>query len=61
MPVDIKNQSEWEEQREEITHKVSKLETKGLSMIPESLRGLMEKELALGGLLVLDSESSPAC
>lgn len=60
MLVNIKNQCEWEELREEIIYKVSKLETKGLSMIPESLRGLMEKGLALGGLLVLESESSAA-
>lgn len=46
--------------REEIIYKVSKLETKGLRMIPESLRELMEKGLALGRLPVLDSESSTA-
>ena len=46
--------------REEIIYKVSKLETKGLSIIPESLRGLMKKGLTLGELLVLDSESSAA-
>lgn len=39
-------------------YKVFKLEIKGLSMIQESLRGLMEKGLALGGSLVLDSENS---
>lgn len=60
MFVNTKNQCEWEELREEIIYKVSKLETKGLRMIPESLRGLMEKGLALGRLLVLDSESSTA-
>lgn len=60
MFVNTKNQCEWEELREEIIYKVSKLETKGLRMIPESLRELMEKGLALGRLPVLDSESSTA-
>lgn len=40
--------------REEIVYTVSKLETKGLNMIPKYLRGSMERGL------VLESENSAA-